>query len=71
MRNTARGTETSVETFPVSDTILIVCLLFLHPLTVTSHSATKRPVDANRKSPRTGTALWATAAQPPHPDGAN
>lgn len=69
--NTASGTETSLQSIPVPDVILIVCPLFLHPLTVTSHYATKRPVDANRKFPRTGTALWATAAQPPHPDGAN
>lgn len=40
-------------------------------LTVTSHSATKRRAGVNRKPPLTGTARWATAAQPPPPVAAN
>lgn len=40
-------------------------------LTVTSHSATKRPADANRRCPGTGTVPSATATQAPRLGGAS
>lgn len=55
---------------PKPDPRLKVSLLLLRPPTVTSHSATKRPVEENRKSPLS-TDRWATAAQPPRLGGAN
>lgn len=46
-------------------TLYLLFPFFFRP-TVTSHSVTKRPVDANRKPPRTGTVPWGTATQARH-----
>lgn len=66
------GPETIWEDMTLRDDALIMRVLFSFCLlTVTSHSATKRRAGVNRKPPLTGTARWATAAQPPPPVAAN
>lgn len=73
-RREERGTESSWEKFPwLTFPSVLTAWLFppSDPLAVTSHSATRRPGDASRKSPLTGNDPWATAAQPPPLDAAN